>query len=268
MIPVDLIDMTEHTFASIDSLCSGLGEAEWKTPSQLPRWTVQDNLSHIIGTERMMVGLPETEHRSGDMSQVHNPIGEMNEHHVDLRRSWPGTRVLEEFREVSRLRMQQLRGADEAYFATPEMTPTGPGTVGDFLHIRVMDIWVHEQDMRRVLGRPGNTDSAEAGHSIDRLIRTVPIVVGKRAATPEGGCVVIRITGPVERTIVTTVTDGRARMGGDPPADPLCTVDMDSDVFLQLATGRGEPATLAAQCRVGGDTALAQRMLANFCMMI
>ena len=268
MIPVDLIDMTEHIFASLDELCSRLTEEQWKTPSQLPRWTVQDNLSHIIGTERAMVGLPEPGHRSSDMSDVHNPIGEMNEHHVDYRRGWPGSKVLEEFRDVAARRIAQLRSAGEDYFATPEMTPTGPGTKGDFLHIRVMDIWVHEQDMRRAAGIPGNQGSPEAGHSLDRLIRTVPIVVGKRAATPEGGCVVLDITGAVQRTVVTTVVDGRARMGGDPPADPICAISLDSDVFLQLATGRGNPAGLAEQCNVKGDAAHAQRVLLQFNMMI
>ena len=55
------------------------------------------------------------------------------------------------------------------------------------------------------------------------------------------------ITGAVQRTVVTTVVDGRARMGGDPPANPICAISLDSDVFLQLATGRGNPAQLAAQ---------------------
>ena len=268
MIPVDLIDMTAHIFGSIDAFCAGLSEEQWKTPSQLPRWTVQDNLSHIIGTERKMLGMPETEHRSSDMSQVHNPIGEMNEHHVDLRRDWPGAKVLEEFRDISRRRVEQLRNAGEDYFATPEMTPTGPGTIGDFLHIRVMDIWVHEQDMRRAVGIMGNEGSPEAGHSLDRLIRTVPIVVGKRAATPEGATVVIRVTGPVQRTIVCTVKDGRAQTGGDIPPDALCDISMGSDVFLQLATGRGNAAELARRCSVIGDNDHATKVLTNFNMMI
>lgn len=268
MIPVDTVDKLVATFESLESLCSGLTEQQWKMPTQLPGWSVQDNLSHIIGTERALYGLPEIEHRAGDLSNTRNPIGEMNEHHVDYRRGWPGGKVLEEFREIARMRTEQLRGADEAYFATEAMTPTGPGTIADFLHIRVMDVWVHEQDMRRTLGMPGNRGGGAAEHSLDRLIRTVPIVVGKRAATPEGGCVVIRTTGAVQRTVVTTVVDGRAKMGGDPPADAICDISMDSDVFLQLATGRGDPAALAAGCTVSGDGAHAQKVLLQFNMMI
>ncbi|MFM7262242.1 MAG: maleylpyruvate isomerase family mycothiol-dependent enzyme [Acidimicrobiales bacterium] len=268
MVPLDTVDKLVATFDSLGTLCAGLTEEQWKMPTQLPGWSVQDNLSHIIGTERALYGLPETEHRASDLSNTRNPIGEMNEHHVDYRRGWPGERVLAEFLETARMRTEQLRTADENYFNTEAMTPTGPGTIADFLHIRVMDVWVHEQDMRRTLGMPGNRGGGAAEHSLDRLIRTVPIVVGKRAATPEGGCVVIRITGAVQRTVVTTVTDGRARMGGDPPTGAICDISMDSDVFLQLATGRGEPSALAARCSVTGDAAHAQKVMLQFNMMI
>jgi hypothetical protein len=57
-------------------------------------------------------------------------------------------------------------------------------------------------------------------------------------------------------------------MGGDVPADALCDISMDSDVFLQLATGRGEPAALAAQCTVSGDAEHASKVLLQFNMMI
>lgn len=268
MIPIDTIDKLAATFASLESFGADLNETQWKTPTQLPGWTVQDNLSHVIGTERALYGLPESDHRASDLSNARNPIGEMNEHHVDLRRSRTGAEVYAEFVEIARMRLDQLRGAGEDYFATEAMTPTGPGTVADFLHIRVMDIWVHEQDMRRALAMPGDQGGPAAEHSLDRLIRTIPIVVGKRAATPEGRCVVIRITGAVERTIVTTVVDGRARMGGDIPDDVLCDITMDSDVFLQLATGRGEPARLAATCTVSGDADHGHAVLTRFNMMI
>ncbi len=103
------------------------------------------------------------------------------------------------------------------------MTPTGPGTMADFLAIRILDCWLHEQDIRRALGRRGNLDGAAAEHTIDRLIRTLPIVVGKRAACPEGAAVTVRITGPVERIVHCEVHDGRAAIvdaAGRPSRSP------------------------------------------------
>lgn len=268
MIPTDTIDKLAAVFDSLDEFLPRLTEEQWKTASQLPGWTVQDNLSHIVGTERALYGLPETDHRASDLSHVRNPIGEMNEHHVDLRRHQSGAEVLAEFHEVARLRIEQLRTADDAYFATEAMTPTGPGTVADFLHIRVLDCWMHEQDMRRAVGMPGHLGGPAAEHTIDRLIRTIPIVVGKRAGTPEGDSVVIDITGAVKRHVVTTVRDGRATIVDAPPSPPLATVTMDSDTFLQLAGGRATHTELTDGWTISGDVDLGTRVVASFNMMI
>ena len=266
MIPTDSINKLADTFDSLTRLCSVLTEEQWKLPTQLPGWTVQDNLSHIIGTERALYGLPETEHKASDLSNVKNPIGEMNEHHVDLRRSRTGAEVFAEFQEIAKMRIEQLRSADDEYFATAAMTPTGPGTIADFLHIRILDVWTHEQDMRRTVGIPGNGGGPAAEHTIDRLIRTIPIVVGKRAGTPEGGAVVILVTGDVTRTITTTIVDGRGQVTDTVPANALCTISMDSDAFLQLATGRAPHTEIAYT--IDGDNELGTKVVSQFNMMI
>ena len=60
MIPTTTIDTLALSFASLSSLGATLTEAEWKTPTDLPGWSVQDNLSHLVGIERRMQGLPGT----------------------------------------------------------------------------------------------------------------------------------------------------------------------------------------------------------------
>ncbi len=268
MIPTETINKLAITFDSLNDLCTQLTEEQWSMPTQLPRWNVKDNLSHIIGTERVLYGLPEIEHKSNDLSDTHNPIGEMNEHHVDYRRPRTGAEVYAEFKDLAEKRINQLRTENEEYFAQSAMTPTGPGTIADFLHIRVLDIWTHEQDMRRTVGIPGHKGGPAAEHTIDRLIRTVPIVVGKRAGTPEGGTVVIEITGSVQRTVATTITDGRGQVSNVAPPSALCTITMDSDVFLQLATGRATDKELAGQFTITGDSELATKVVSQFSMMI
>jgi uncharacterized protein (TIGR03083 family) len=268
MIPTHIINTLEHTWNSISSLCESLTEQQWKTSTQLPGWSVQDNLSHMIGTERMLQGLPAAEHRAADMSFVKNPIGEFNEHEVDARRPLPGAQVLSEWNDLVQLRVSTLNSADEAYFAREMMTPTGPGTMADFLHVRILDCWLHEQDMRIALKIIGNTGGDGAEHTIDRLIRTIPIVVGKRAATPEGHSVAIHITGPVSRDISVTVVEGRARIDTSPASTFACSISIESPMFVQLATGRVDGATATPSCTITGDKDLAQRILNNFNMMI
>ena len=184
----------------------------------------------------------------------------------DARRSRSGAEVLAEWNEITATRMATLRAAGDDYFDAPAMTPTGPGTVADFLHIRVLDCWLHEQDMRRAAARPGHLSGAAAEHTVDRLIRTVPIVVGKRAATPEGKAVVIDITGGVQRHIVCEVRNGRAAMVEAPRGAPMCTITLDTEAFVVLAAGRRGADAVAAS--VTGDTELAGRILGQFNMMI
>lgn len=234
--------------------------------TDLPGWSVQDNLSHLIGIERMMQGLAATDHRAPATDYIRNPIGEMNENEVDARRASTGADVLVEWNELIAIRSQTLRIADDAYFAQPAMTPTGPGTLADFLDVRILDCWLHEQDMRRATGRAGNLSGAAAEHTVDRLIRTIPIVVRKRAATPEGGAVVIDITDGVERHVVCEVQNARAAFVAKPSAPPLATIELATEAFIVLAAGRRTADQVTAT--VAGDEELGRLVLSKFNMMI
>jgi uncharacterized protein (TIGR03083 family) len=266
MIPTDTVETLIVCFEALSALGTELSEDDWDTPTDLPGWTVKDNLSHLIGTERRMQGLPGTTHRAAPVPYTKNPIGEANEHEVDSRRDLSGADVLAEWNDVSAQRIATLRSAGDDYFDAPAMTPTGPGTVADFLHIRVLDCWLHEQDMRRAVHRPGHLSGRCAEHTVDRLVRTIPIVVGKRAGTPEGGAVVVRITDGVDRTVVCEVVEGRAKFVDLPSSPPLATITLSTDAFVVLAAGRRTADAVTAT--VEGDHELAQRVLSNFNMMI
>ncbi|MDO8392667.1 MAG: maleylpyruvate isomerase family mycothiol-dependent enzyme [Actinomycetota bacterium] len=266
MIPTETIDTLERSWKALSELGAELTEAEWKTATDLPGWTVQDNLAHLVGIERMLQGLAPTEHRASPRDYVRNPIGESNEHFVDSMRALPGAEVLQQWNELVDLRVRTLREGDDTYFAREMLTPTGPGTLADFLSIRILDCWLHEQDMRRAVGRPGHLNGPAAEHTVDRLIRTIPIVVGKRAGTPDGGAVVIDITDGVSRHIVCEVQEGRAKIVASPTTARLATITLSTEAFVVLAAGRRTADQVAAT--VAGDGELGRRVLSQFNMMI
>jgi uncharacterized protein (TIGR03083 family) len=268
VIPVDTIDKLEMIWGSLSALGAGLDERQWKLPTDLAGWSVQDNLSHLVGIERSLQGLPGAPRVTDVGDHVKNAIGQFNEGEVEARRSCSGAEVLAEWDALVDLRVATLRAEDEAYFAKEMATPTGPGTMADFLHIRVLDCWIHEQDMRRAVGTPGHLTGPAAEHTIDRLLRTIPIVVGKRAATPEGGAVEMNLTGGVERHVVCEVNGGRAAVVTAPAADPLALITLDAEAFVILATGRRAAASLADRIAVSGDVALGQRVVDSLNMMI
>jgi uncharacterized protein (TIGR03083 family) len=267
-VPHDTVTALEQCFDSITSLCETFDETDWKLPTDCPGWSVQDNLSHLIGIERVLEGLPPTTHKAAPAAHVKNPIGESNENEIDSRRHLSGAVVLEEWKDIATRRIATLRSADDSYFDAPTLTPTGPGTLGDFLSIRVLDSWVHEQDMRRATNRPGNLHGPAAEHTVDRLIRTLPIVVGKRAATPDGATVVIDITGGVRRRVVCAVSGGRAALVSDDPSSPMTSITIDTETFVVLATGRATAASFGDRITVTGDVAHGHRILGALNMMI
>jgi uncharacterized protein (TIGR03083 family) len=267
-VPHDTIVALGQCFSSLTELCETLSESEWKVATDCPGWSVQDNLSHLIGIERMLEGLPPTTHKAAPAAHVKNPIGESNENEIDSRRHLSGAAVLAEWKDISTRRMVTLRSADDAYFDAPAMTPTGQGTLADFLSIRVLDSWVHEQDMRRAAGKPGNLGGPAAEHTVDRLIRTVPIVVGKRAGTPEGASVVIDVTGDVQRHVVCTVTGGRASVVSEEPTSPLAHITMDVETFVVLATGRRSADSMDARVSYAGDAEHGHKVAGALNLMI
>ena len=257
-----LIDDLDETWRSIDDLCRDLTEAEWKTPTGCPGWSVQDTMSHLIDYESGALGRPRPAHTPGDVSHTKNAMGEGNEVGVDYRRAWPGVQVLDEFREVTGARLAQLRAMTDDDFAQEVATPVGPGTVTDMLVLRVMDTWTHEQDMRRALATPGHERGRAVDDSIEYFARFLPMLIGKRAQAPDGTTVVVAVGDRYRTTIA--VAGGRANVVDDEPAAPTVTLTMSPATFAALVGGRADApddATLA------GDDALGRRILASLAFM-
>jgi uncharacterized protein (TIGR03083 family) len=266
----DIVDKLERVWTSIAGLCAPFSEREWKTPTDCPKWSVQDHLAHIIGTESRFLGRQPPQHTPQDMRHVKNDIGKFNEVWVDSRRSWPGAKVLTEFQEVTGERLRVLRTMNEADFSQPTQTPIGPGTVRDFMHIRIFDCWVHEQDMRRAVGRPGHLDGPVAEHSVGRIATALPFVVGKKAQAPNGVTVVFAVTGPAGRTLPIGVEGGRARVLDTPPARPTVRLTMDVETLNCLGCGRWDPNNVlsAGKVQIAGDQGLGETIVRQMNFMI
>ncbi len=265
-----VLDLMERVWRSIDSLCSPLNEAQWKTATDCPGWSVQDQVSHIAGAESGILGNPRPDHMPQDTSYVQNDVGQSNEVVVDYRRSWTGQEVLDEFRQLTNERLSFLKGLTEEGFNAETETPLGPGTITDHLRIRIMDAWVHEQDIRRALNIPGELDGPVAAHSVGRFTRAMPFVVARKAQAPDGTTVVFNITGPVGRVISVGVGGNRGSELETEPASPMVTITADVETFTCLSCGRWAPsdALTSRRITITGDTTLGQTIINQMNIMI
>jgi uncharacterized protein (TIGR03083 family) len=258
-----LVDRLEQVWTSIDAACTGLDEAQWKTPTDLPGWSVQDNLAHISAIESSIIGRPAPDHTPPEYDHVKNEFGRRNEVWVDSRRGWAGAEVLTEFREVTGARLAQLRGFSKAEFDADSWTPAGPGTVRDLLPFRAFDSWAHEQDIRRAVDRPGDLDSPVADFAFRRIADALPFVVGKKVHPPDGTTVVFEVTGTWPATVAIRMDGGRAKPLPAPPDVSDATLTMDAETMACLGMGRWDPAEALARGRVtvAGDAALARAVV-------
>jgi uncharacterized protein (TIGR03083 family) len=194
---------------------------------------------------------------------VKNSFGKLNEVFVDSRRSWSGADVLAEFHEVTRERVAELRALSPEAFGADSWTPVGPGTVRDVLPFRIFDSWVHEQDMRRAVGRAGDLDTAVASHALGMVTASMSFVVGKKVSPPEGSVVVFSLSGPLARDVAVGIVEGRGSLLDAAPEEPTVRLRMTTETYARLGCGRLDPATIVAagDVRFDGDAALGQRVV-------
>lgn len=266
----EIVDKLALVWGSIAALCGNLGQQDWELDTDCPKWSVQDHVSHMVGTESRLDGRPVPDHTPQDMRHVHNDIGRGNEIWVDFLRARSGPQVLEAFRDVTAARLRRLRGMSEDDFSEPTQTPVGPGTVRDFMVIRIFDCWVHEQDIRRAVDRPGHLEGPVVIHSMDRMARAMPFVVGKKAAAPEGSTVIFDVTGQAGRTMVVGVEGGRAGFLDSTPSDPDVRLTMDVETFTCLGNGRWEGSHALGRGRVNveGDRELGEKIVSRMNFMV
>lgn len=257
------IDQLADTWGHLSSLSHALGEEEWSRPTDCPGWDVRAHVAHVAGTEATLLGRPAPP-AAAPAPHVRNPIGESNEAWVEHWRERPADELVAALDEITAARLDALRAMTDDQLDAPGWSPIGEAPYSTFMGIRVMDCWVHEQDIRQATGRPWRLDGPAAPASLDRLLSSLGYVIGKRVAPEEGSVVAVRVEGPLRRDVVLAIRGGRAVPAGD-GAVPGVVVAAPGEVFVRLAAGRlaGRDALAGGLVRLDGDRGVAERVVTS-----
>ena len=260
------IEALREEWASIADLLAGLSDDEWAMATPLPGWDVQDNVAHMIGTEMMMSGepAPDVEIDREVATHVRNDIGAFNEAWIESLRGTDPADVRAQFVELSARRLAALDAMTQDEWDEVSFTPAGKDTYGRFVQIRVMDCWMHEQDIRDAVGRPGNETGLPVEVMLDEVTTALGFVVGKKAGVQQGQSVTFALTeeGSVVREIH-VVVDGRAAVVDSLQGPATTTLTMPVGVMTRRCAGRVAPDELRDQITIEGDADIAERVLAN-----
>jgi uncharacterized protein (TIGR03083 family) len=132
-----------------------------------------------------------------------------------------------------------------------------------FVQTRLLDSWVHEQDIRRAVGTPETVGSPAASRVLDIALSWLPRAVAK-AGVAEGDAAVVEVTLPQRRTVAVTVQGGRG-VACDPRVPSVLHISAATAPFLRVALGRraADAAIAAGDIHVEGDTQRAARLLVH-----
>jgi uncharacterized protein (TIGR03083 family) len=254
------VDVWWHAINDFTDLLEELDAGEWDTETDLAGWDVKAVASHIAHLEAILAGNPEetaeldeADHITGLMS-MYTEIGVVN------RRDASPDAIINEIRAAATARHTALL-ADPPTDGSAK-PPVIFGGVGwdwrTLLRNRPLDVWMHEQDVRRAVGRPGGMDTVAAQHTADYLAETLGYVLAKRVGAPAGTTAVLEVDGGAPLAFVVNDAHRGERLA-DQPTDPSVCLRMSRESFIRLAGGRcdAEPGTITVE----GDQELGQRVL-------
>lgn len=242
-------------------LLEELPEDEWARPTDLAGWDVRACAAHTAHLESILAGNPEETADVGQPPHVTSPMGLYTEIGVLNRRDASADAIINELREVATKRHTALLAEPPTDGdARPEVIFVGvPWSWRTLLRNRPLDVWMHEQDVRRAVGRPGNMDTAPAKHTAEYLAESLGYVLGKKVGAPTGTSLVLEMAGS-EPFAFQIDENGRGQRV-PPPARPTATLRMDRESFIRLSGGRcaAEPGRVT----VAGDQRLGAQVLAS-----
>lgn len=258
-----LVETWRAAVADFVALAREIPADQWDLPTDLDGWSVKDNVAHTAHLESVLAGAPEETIAVDPAPHIKDLTGFYTEQGVLARREKDMAALVDEIEQATATRYAELLAdppTDGA--APPPRTPGGvPWNTDTLLNNRPLDVWMHEQDIRRATGRPGGYDRPTATHVLNRLANALPMVLGKRVAPPVGTSVRIDVPDAGLSWSAAIGEDGRAA-AREPLADPTVRVTLSPQDFVVLAGGRrGLDATSPTY---EGDAELGRTLLAHF----
>lgn len=261
----DLTPYVDLWWSSIDDftrLLEEIPEEEWATPTDLPGWDVRAVVAHTAHLEHLLAGGAHDDVQLDEVPHARGFMGQFTEQGVVGRADRSRDDLLNEIRESATATHTAILANAAPVADAPAREPFG--SIGWSNHTlwrnRPLDLWMHEQDVRRAVGRPGGMDSPGARHTVDYLSESLGLVLAKRAKAPAGTTLRLEVAGHAPRAW--RVTDaGRGEELTEVPDSADVVLRLDREAFTLLAGGRRGPDRVAVDAE--GDAELVSRIVAG-----
>lgn len=199
---------------------------------------MHDLVAHFAGVQTFFDGTAEQPEppEGWEPEAGLSKIDTWTERGVVARRGWTREQLLDEIAVAAEGHVARLesKDPDDECFG-----PFGQTTERDLFATRMLDMWVHVQDLAIALGDKLDTSdrSAAARVSVERMLGRVPIITVKHAGAGDGDRLRVVLDEPLPHDAVVAVTGGRGAWTQDGGAD--AEVRGNPVAFALLLSGRG-----------------------------
>ncbi|WP_263249275.1 maleylpyruvate isomerase N-terminal domain-containing protein [Saccharopolyspora rosea] len=223
-------------------LLGSLDPPDWRRATACPGWTVHDVVAHVVNDYVRRLAISRDGHESpefDDGETLPEYIARINEEFVRAARQC-SPRVLVDL-------LAHLGPELDALWATRDLDAPAdldvswaatdrPSPVWLDLAREYTEFWVHQQQVRDAVSRPGADEPELFGPVIDAFLRALPSAL-RVENRPEGTVVRFDVRGEAGGSWHAVREGGRWLVDpGEPPDEPAARVAMDQDTLWRLAT--------------------------------
>ncbi len=264
--PIDVTSLFRPERTALLDVLRGLTDGEWLRPTACPGWSVHDISLHLLGDD--LRGLATGRDRQGarglggtaTLDELVPVLDAQNEAWVG------GARMLSPRLTIELL--EWLAEPTERYLS--ELPPNGrgipvswvaPAPAPNWMHVarEYTERWVHQQQIRDAVGKPGLTERRFLTPVIDAFLRALPRTLPTEGYA-DGTVVHVRVGDPLDRTWAARLAGGRWSLS-EPSDRPDATVLIAPDPLWRRAVRMMGREHVKAHAQLKGDQRLAAAVL-------
>jgi uncharacterized protein (TIGR03083 family) len=264
--PLDTRPLFPLERAGFLTLLRGLDPGDWQRSTVCPGWRVHDVVAHVVHDYiRKLSGTRDRHPAPGPSPDEDLPgfLHRVNQEFVDVAQRW-SPRVLIDLLAHLGPQLDDLWASlnlDRTGEAVSWAVPGVPAPVWLDVAREYTEYWVHQQQVRDAVGRPGADDEPLATAVTDTFVRAVPHALRDYPADP-GTWLDIQVTGPGHGTWTIERRNAAWAVDRGPPMLPAAAlVEVSSECLWRVATRGITVETAREQAAISGDQTLGSAVL-------
>ena len=268
--PILIVDLFPAVRDALLELLSGLSEEEWSRPTVCAGWSVKDVALHLLGDDigKLSRGRDAFSGAAfvarGDRdfeAELLAFINEANERWVRATRRISPYLLCDLFRftgEETQRYFQSLNlfeVGEPVSWAGPEPAPVWLNIAREYT-----ERWLHQQQIRDAVGKPGLKESRTFAPVLDTFVRALPHTF-RGVLAPEGALVKLAISGDAGGEWSLVRGDGKWTLYRQTNPVPAATVVIDQKTAWRLFTKGISKDEASETVTLAGDRSLGMKVL-------